>query len=131
MAMAIKQLLHLLFRLLPILRRHRKRHCWSCCYPRCEWCWSRGCSSRVCKLGQHYPHSRLYVLLILQILGVLTDKWCNSDCQTYGYTDERETACMDTYNASNLVFTDYTVGNAIDRQWNWMLCNEPFDYWQE
>lgn len=29
------------------------------------------------------------------------------------------------------MFRDYTVGNAIDRQWNWMLCNEPFGYWQE
>lgn len=38
---------------------------------------------------------------------------------------------MNTYNASNLLFTNRTVGNAIDRQWNWMLCNEPFDYWQD
>ncbi|RFU32281.1 hypothetical protein B7463_g4069, partial [Scytalidium lignicola] len=52
-------------------------------------------------------------------------------CQGYGYEDERELACLDTYNASSLLFTDYTVGNAIDRQWNWMLCNEPFDYWQD
>lgn len=29
------------------------------------------------------------------------------------------------------MFRDYSVGNAIDRQWNWMLCNEPFGYWQE
>lgn len=51
-------------------------------------------------------------------------------CQQYGYEDERELACMDTYDANNLIFTDRTVGNTIDRQWNWMLCNEPFDYWQ-
>ncbi len=38
---------------------------------------------------------------------------------------------MDTYNASNIIFSDRTVGNAADRQWNWMLCNEPFDYWQD
>lgn len=22
------------------------------------------------------------------------------------------------------------MDNAINRQWNWFLCNEPFDYWQ-
>lgn len=53
------------------------------------------------------------------------------DCESYGYTDEYELECFDTYNASMLLFTDLTVGNPGDRQWNWMLCNEPFDYWQE
>jgi hypothetical protein len=52
-------------------------------------------------------------------------------CQTYGYENERDLTCFNTYDASNLEFTNLTVGNAIDRQWNWMLCNEPFDYWQE
>jgi hypothetical protein len=52
-------------------------------------------------------------------------------CQGYGWTGERDLGCFDTYNASSTLFTDLTVGNAIDRQWNWMLCNEPFDYWQE
>ena len=60
-----------------------------------------------------------------------TDKRGYSDCQAYGYTDEYETACMNTYDPTNLIFTNYTVGNPIDRQWNWMLCNEPFAYWQE
>ncbi|TAQ90255.1 hypothetical protein B7494_g1445 [Chlorociboria aeruginascens] len=52
-------------------------------------------------------------------------------CQTYGYTDELELACMDTYNTSNKIFTDRTVGNGIDLQWVWMTCNEPFNYWQD
>jgi hypothetical protein len=38
---------------------------------------------------------------------------------------------MNTYDQNNNIFSDYTVGNAADRQWNWMLCNEPFDYWQD
>lgn len=37
---------------------------------------------------------------------------------------------MDTYNTSNLIFTDHAVNNNIDRQWVWMLCNEPLSYWQ-
>lgn len=28
-------------------------------------------------------------------------------------------------------YTQYNVDNDWDRQWNWFLCNEPFDYWQE
>ena len=33
--------------------------------------------------------------------------------------------CFDTYNASNPMFTDVTLANTIDRQWQWFLCNEP------
>lgn len=53
-------------------------------------------------------------------------------CASYGYwTAEREVACFDSFNASSPIFTDLTVGNAVDRQWNWFLCNEPFAYWQD
>ncbi|KAG9235889.1 putative serine protease K12H4.7 [Amylocarpus encephaloides] len=52
-------------------------------------------------------------------------------CQNYGYKDANTLECMNTYNSSNLLFTDRTVGNAIDLQWQWMLCNEPFAYWQD
>ncbi|EPE29559.1 alpha/beta-Hydrolase [Glarea lozoyensis ATCC 20868] len=51
-------------------------------------------------------------------------------CQSYGYTDANTVECLDTYNPSNKIFTDRSVGNAIDLQWQWMLCNEPFGYWQ-
>jgi len=52
-------------------------------------------------------------------------------CQSYGYSDPLETACLDTYNSSNTFFTDRRVDNPNDRQWTWMLCNEPFSYWQD
>jgi len=52
-------------------------------------------------------------------------------CTQFGYNDTKTLECFDTYNASNLYFADRTVGNGADRQWNWMLCNEPFDYWQD
>ncbi|KAI6245863.1 putative extracellular serine carboxypeptidase [Erysiphe necator] len=51
-------------------------------------------------------------------------------CQAYGYSDNLETACLDMYNSSNLFYTDRRVNNPMDRQWTWMLCNEPFSYWQ-
>ncbi|OAF60366.1 hypothetical protein VC83_03247 [Pseudogymnoascus destructans] len=51
-------------------------------------------------------------------------------CQVYGYEDPASIECYDTYNPDNKLFTDHTVGNAIDRQWQWMLCNEPFGWWQ-
>jgi hypothetical protein len=63
-------------------------------------------------------------------------KWMNETmipgyCAGYGYEEERELACMDTYDETNLLFTNHAVDNAIDLQWQWMLCNEPFDYWQD
>ncbi|KAB5536262.1 putative serine peptidase [Coniochaeta sp. 2T2.1] len=54
-------------------------------------------------------------------------------CAGYGYpdwTDPLEQGCFDTYNFSSPLFRDQTLDNAIDRQWNWFLCNEPFNYWQ-
>jgi len=54
-------------------------------------------------------------------------------CNSYGYPNASltETACFDTYNPQNPMYTDLTVGNTYDRQWTWMLCNEPFSYWQD
>lgn len=53
-------------------------------------------------------------------------------CANYGYwSDQSTTACFDTYNASSPIFTDISVNNTIDRQWQWFLCNEPLFYWQE
>jgi hypothetical protein len=55
-----------------------------------------------------------------------------TDCAGYGYwTDPMDISCFDTYNASNPIFTDLTVGNAANRQWQWLLCHEPLAYWQE
>lgn len=56
----------------------------------------------------------------------------NAACANYGYwTSSTTTACYDTHNASSPIFTDTSVNNNIDRQWQWFLCNEPFFYWQE
>ncbi|KAF4626929.1 hypothetical protein G7Y89_g11228 [Cudoniella acicularis] len=62
--------------------------------------------------------------------------WVNTtvipgNCQSYGYSNEYDVSCFDTYNTSNTYYTDYTVGNPWDRQWNWFLCNQPFAYWQD
>lgn len=56
-----------------------------------------------------------------------------SDCaKTFGYwSSDDSIACFDTYNQSSPMFTDLSVSNTINRQWNWFLCNEPFFYWQE
>ncbi len=40
------------------------------------------------------------------------------------------TDCFDTHNASNPLFTDTSLSNPADRQWMWLLCNEPFMFWQ-
>lgn len=52
-------------------------------------------------------------------------------CAGYGYWEGNySTACFDTYNASSPIFADTSLSNQYDRQWEWMLCNEPFGYWQ-
>lgn len=55
-------------------------------------------------------------------------------CASYGYSDWADTysvGCFDTYNASSPMYTDTTLSNEVDRQWEWFLCNEPFGYWQD
>ncbi|KAI1429081.1 serine carboxypeptidase S28-domain-containing protein [Xylaria sp. FL1777] len=53
-------------------------------------------------------------------------------CESYGYFEgELNTACFQGLNASNPIYKDLTPGNSGNRQWNWMLCNEAFEYWQD
>jgi hypothetical protein len=52
-------------------------------------------------------------------------------CQGFGYNDTYDLSCLNTHDKNNNIFTDWTVYNVIDRQWQWMLCNEPFGYWQD
>ncbi|KAI0886394.1 serine carboxypeptidase S28-domain-containing protein [Annulohypoxylon maeteangense] len=53
-------------------------------------------------------------------------------CEGYGYFDGKyNTDCLQSLNASNPIYHDLSPSNAGNRQWNWMLCNEPFEYWQD
>jgi len=48
-------------------------------------------------------------------------------CAGYGYADFQGTynvECFNTYNASSPIYTDISVGNPVDRQWEWFLCGE-------
>ncbi|KAJ5899127.1 Peptidase S28 [Penicillium taxi] len=61
-----------------------------------------------------------------------TEVYFPGSCTGYGYwTSDNTTACYDTYNATSPLFTDNSVDNSIDKQWQWFLCNEPFFYWQD
>jgi hypothetical protein len=52
-------------------------------------------------------------------------------CAGYGYFEgDYNVDCFDTFNATSPMFTDHSLSNAVDRQWVWMTCNEPFGYWQ-
>nr|POE51727.1 putative extracellular serine carboxypeptidase [Quercus suber] len=54
-------------------------------------------------------------------------------CESYGYPEFEgtyNTYCMDTYDPHNPFFTDTSLSNTFSRQWTWMVCNEPFGYWQ-
>ncbi len=47
-------------------------------------------------------------------------------CRGFGYWGGlQDLSCFDTYNASSPFYTDVSLNNSIDRQWNWLLCNEP------
>ncbi|KAB5525675.1 peptidase S28 [Coniochaeta sp. 2T2.1] len=55
-------------------------------------------------------------------------------CEGYGYDEfqgELNIECFKMLNASNPIYHDLSLGNAGNRQWNWMLCNEPFEWWQD
>lgn len=40
------------------------------------------------------------------------------------------TECFDTYNKSNPFFTDTSLSNTANRQYQWLLCNEPLGWWR-
>ncbi|KAK5714306.1 hypothetical protein LTR17_017237 [Elasticomyces elasticus] len=55
-------------------------------------------------------------------------------CEASGYAEfngTNNTYCFNTYDATSPQFTDLALDNVYNRQWNWMLCNEPFGYWQD
>lgn len=50
------------------------------------------------------------------------------DCAGYGYDEwsaDDALGCFDSYNETSPIYTDVTVSNPLDRQWTWMLCNDP------
>nr|POF03036.1 putative extracellular serine carboxypeptidase [Quercus suber] len=47
------------------------------------------------------------------------------------YADALLSSCMNTYDPHNPFFTDTSLSNTFARQWTWMVCNEPFGYWQD
>ncbi|KAI1437330.1 serine carboxypeptidase S28-domain-containing protein [Xylaria sp. CBS 124048] len=61
-----------------------------------------------------------------------TETYLPGACESYGYFDgELNNECFQSLNASNPIYKDLTPSNTGNRQWNWMLCNEPFEYWQD
>ncbi|KAK4201380.1 putative serine protease [Triangularia verruculosa] len=55
-------------------------------------------------------------------------------CNISGYAEWKHpnsTLCLQNSNASSLLFTDLEVENWGNRQWWWLLCNEPFEWWQD
>ena len=38
--------------------------------------------------------------------------------------------CYNSYDPKNNFYTDLTVDNIANRQWMWLLCNEPLNFWQ-
>ncbi|CEJ93140.1 hypothetical protein VHEMI08752 [[Torrubiella] hemipterigena] len=51
-------------------------------------------------------------------------------CDSFSYWPTGSDACSVTHNVSSPIYTDRTVRNEINLQWQWMCCNEPFQQWQ-
>ncbi|OAA57779.1 Peptidase S28 [Cordyceps fumosorosea ARSEF 2679] len=54
---------------------------------------------------------------------------CNSTTYWAGVGKD-SVACWDTHNKTSPYFTDRSTRNSWNLQWQWMLCNEPFQLWQ-
>ncbi|KAH7109986.1 serine-type peptidase-like protein [Dactylonectria macrodidyma] len=55
-------------------------------------------------------------------------------CDSGPYDDwkgEYNIACFASLNSSNVMYMDLSPGNYANRQWTWLLCNEPLMFWQD
>ncbi|KAL2022241.1 hypothetical protein VTK56DRAFT_5851 [Thermocarpiscus australiensis] len=55
-------------------------------------------------------------------------------CEAAGYPEwqgKYNVGCFQNQNASNVAYRDLSPSNWVNRQWMWMLCNEPFEWWQD
>ncbi|KAK3326997.1 serine carboxypeptidase S28 [Cercophora scortea] len=60
-------------------------------------------------------------------------KFLPDNCGSYKYrdwSDPNSVGCFDTYNISSPYALDWAPNNTVNRQWMWMICNQPFFYWQ-
>ncbi|KAK8022241.1 hypothetical protein PG993_013008 [Apiospora rasikravindrae] len=54
-------------------------------------------------------------------------------CESYGldgFNGTYNTECFKYEKEDNLLYKDTRVDNVSGRTWMWMLCNEPFEWWQ-
>ncbi|KAK5662263.1 hypothetical protein OQA88_8168 [Cercophora sp. LCS_1] len=62
-----------------------------------------------------------------------TEQMLPGFCEPAGYPEWKGTynaGCLQQSNGSSIMYHDLRPDNWINRQWNWMLCNEPFEFWQ-
>ncbi|KAK7960937.1 hypothetical protein PG988_012151 [Apiospora saccharicola] len=61
------------------------------------------------------------------------DVYFPGTCESYdldGFNGTYNTECFKYENEDNLLYKDTRVDNVSGRTWMWMLCNEPFEWWQ-
>ncbi|KAK0721033.1 serine carboxypeptidase S28 [Lasiosphaeris hirsuta] len=67
------------------------------------------------------------------LISYFRNEYLPNYCAYYKYEeflDPMSVGCFESYDTSNPFFSDKAVNNTGNRQWFWMLCNEPFAYWQ-
>ena len=57
-------------------------------------------------------------------------KVCHDNFKYDEYKPKGSIGCLESYNTSMVMYKDLSTNNTFNRQWFWMLCNEPFYYWQ-
>ncbi|KAM3497017.1 hypothetical protein MY10362_009614 [Beauveria mimosiformis] len=55
---------------------------------------------------------------------------CQRNWGDYWKNDSKTIDCWDTHNPNSPFFTDRSLRNEWNLQWQWMSCNEPFQQWQ-
>jgi len=59
-----------------------------------------------------------------------TEEVCHDNFRYDEYKPKGSIGCLESYNTSMVMYTDLSSNNTFNRPWFWMLCNEPFYYWQ-
>ncbi|KAK4109669.1 serine-type peptidase-like protein [Canariomyces notabilis] len=57
--------------------------------------------------------------------------FCEGAADYPEWKGQNNTNCFKNQDPNNVAYKDLSSGNWVNRQWWWMLCNEPFEWWQD
>lgn len=57
--------------------------------------------------------------------------YCEGRYGSSYFTGDDNLGCLDSYDKTSPIYTDLAPNNTAYRAWQWILCNEPFEYWED